>query len=155
MARDRETHRTIATNRRAKRAFEVLDEVECGIQLKGTEVKSLRSGQASIAEAYGRIRDGELFLVGATIPLYSHGTANNHEPERERKLLAHAQTIERWGRKVRERGVTVVPLELYFRGHLVKIRMALGKGRKLHDKREVTKTRMAAREIEREQRRRR
>ena len=101
------------------------------------------------------IRRGELWLVGATIPVYSHGNIHNHEPARERKLLLQKRQLRKWDKEVHERGITIVPLVLYFKGHLVKIEMALVKGKKLHDKREDVKRRTAAREIEREITRRR
>lgn len=149
MARDPGAHRTIATNRRARHEYHLLDEIECGLVLTGTEVKSLRAGRASIAEAYGLIRRGELYLLGATIPEYAQGNIFNHPTARERKLLLHKKELARWERAVREKGITIVPLELYFQGHLVKIRMALAKGKKLYDKRETQKTRDAGRDIDR------
>jgi len=155
MARDTEAIRVVAKNRRALHEFHVLEKLECGIALRGTEVKSLRSGECSIAEAFGMIRRGELWLVGATIPVYSHGNIHNHEPARERKLLLQKRQLRKWDKEVHERGITIVPLVLYFKGHLVKIEMALVKGKKLHDKREDVKRRTAAREIEREITRRR
>lgn len=150
-----DAHRSIAQNRKARHLYEVLDELECGIQLTGTEVKSLRAGRASIAEAYGFLKGGELWLIGATIPEYSHGNIHNHEPTRERKLLAHAKELAGWAKQVREKGITVVPLELYFKGHLVKVRMALVRGKKVADKREDQKQRDARREIDRALSRRR
>jgi SsrA-binding protein len=155
MARDEGKLRTVASNRRARHDYHLLAEVECGIALTGTEVKSLRQGRASIGEAYGLIRRGELYLIGATIPEYSHGNLNNHEPGRERKLLLHARELAAWDRSVREKGVTIVPLELYFRGHLVKVRMALVRGKKLYDKRETERERSAQRDIDRAMGRRR
>jgi SsrA-binding protein len=155
MARDDGKVRTVASNRRARHDYHLLAEVECGIALTGTEVKSLRQGRASIGEAYGLIRRGELYLIGATIPEYSHGNLNNHEPGRERKLLLHARELALWDRSVREKGVTIVPLELYFRGHLVKVRMALVRGKKLYDKRETEKLKDARRDIDRAMGRRR
>jgi len=155
MARDSESIRIVAKNRRALHEFHVLEKLECGIALRGTEVKSMRSGECSIAEAFGMIRRGELWLVGATIPEYSHGNIHNHAPARERKLLLQKRQLRKWDKEVRERGITMVPLALYFKGHLVKVEMALVKGKKLHDKREDVKRRTAAREIEREFTRRR
>ena len=147
--------KVITQNRRARFDYIVESKVECGIALTGTEVKSLRAGHCSIAEAFGMIRRGELYLVGATIPEYSHGNIHNHEPTRERKLLLQRQKLRAWDKRVREKGVTIVPLTLYFKGHLVKVEMALVKGKKLHDKRESVKRRTAEREIEREFTRRR
>lgn len=155
MARDTEAIRIVAKNRRALHEFFVLDKLECGIALRGTEVKSLRAGECSIAEAFGMIRRGELYLLGATIPEYSHGNINNHAPARERKLLLQKRQLRNWDKQVREKGITIVPLALYFKGHLVKVEMALVKGKKMHDKREDVKRRTAEREIEREVSRRR
>jgi SsrA-binding protein len=104
--------------------------------LQGTEVKSLRAGQASIAEAYARIIAGELFLVGATIPEYKHGNVHNHPPARDRKLLAHRHELDRWYKKVKERGVTLIPLEIYFQESQVKCLIGLCRGKKLYDKRQ-------------------
>jgi len=147
--------RPIAANRRARFEFHVLEELECGLALKGTEVKSLRQGQCSIAEAWGQVRRGELFLVGAHIPVYAQGNVHNHEPARDRKLLAHRREIARWHGRVREQGVTIVPLEIYFKGARVKVRMALVKGKKLHDKRAATREREDRRDMDRAMSRRR
>jgi SsrA-binding protein len=155
MARTEAAIRIVAKNRRALHEFHVLDKLECGIALRGTEVKSLRAGECSIAEAFGMVRRGELWLLGATIPEYSHGNIHNHEPARERKLLLQKRQLRQWDKQVREKGITIVPLALYFKGHLVKVEMALVKGKKLHDKREDVKRRTAAREIAREVGRRR
>lgn len=156
MPRDAEPAiRILAKNRRATHEFHVLEKLECGLALKGTEVKSLRAGQCSIAESFGMIRRGELWLVGATIPEYSHGNIHNHETTRDRKLLLQKKQLRAWDKQVRERGITIVPLVIYFKGHLVKVEMALVKGKKLHDKREDVKSRDARRDIERETSRRR
>ncbi|MCL4157870.1 UNVERIFIED_CONTAM: hypothetical protein GTU68_003631 [Idotea baltica] len=113
-----------------------MEELECGMVLQGTEVKSLRAGQASIVEAYARIIDGELYLVGATIPEYKHGNVHNHKTTRERKLLAHRHELERWHKKVKERGVTLIPLEIYFYESRVKCLVGLCRGKKMFDKRQ-------------------
>ena len=155
MARESESIRVIATNRRARHEYHVLEDLECGIALRGTEVKSLRGGRASIAEAYGFVKDGELWLLGATIPEYAQGNIHNHAPGRERKLLLSRRELRRWGKQAREKGVTIVPLELYFKGHLVKVRMALARGKKLYDKRQDQKKRDAGRDIDRAMGRRR
>jgi SsrA-binding protein len=155
MARDQQAIRVLAKNRKALHEFHVLERLECGIALQGTEVKSLRSGSCSIAEAFGMVRRGELYLLGATIPPYTHGNIHNHEPTRERKLLLSRRELRAWDKRVREKGVTIVPLALYFKGHLVKVEMALVKGKKLHDRREDVKERTARREIERALSRRR
>lgn len=149
MARSDGAIRPVAQNRRARHEFHVLEALECGIVLTGTEVKSLRAGHCSLAEAYGRIKAGELWLVNANIPEYSHGNIHNHEPARERKLLVSRRTIAGWDRRVREKGTTLVPLALYFKGHLVKVEMALVTGKKLHDKREDLKRKEAKRDVDR------
>ncbi|MEX1025415.1 MAG: SsrA-binding protein SmpB [Planctomycetota bacterium] len=154
MARPQE-RRSIAVNRKARHLYHLLDELECGIQLRGTEVKSLRAGHCSLQEAYGRLRRGELYLVGATIPVYSHGNVHNHEPARERKLLAHRRELAKWEQAVKEKGTTIVPLEIYFQKSLVKVTLALARGKKLFDKREDQKARDAKRDIDRELTRRR
>jgi len=155
MARNEKSLRTVSRNKKARHDYLILDELECGIALKGTEVKSLRAGRASLQEAFGRIRSGELWLLGATIPEYSHGNINNHEPTRERKLLAHRRELLRWSKRVRDKGITIVPLEIYFRGHLVKVRMALVQGKKLYDKRQSDRKRSDERNMRRELGRRR
>ena len=155
MARDSAEIRSIARNRKARHRFHVLDTLECGIVLVGTEVKSLRAGQASLAEAYGQMKKGELWLMGATIPEYSHGNIHNHVPGRPRKLLANRRELLGWNKQVREKGVTIVPLELFFRGHLVKAEMALVRGKKLHDKRQDQQKRTHQRDIDRAMSRRR
>jgi len=147
MGRDSDQKRVIATNRRARHDYLILDDLVCGVELRGTEVKSLREGKAEIAQAYGQIRGGELFLVGSSIPEYSHGTAHNHEVVRDRRLLAKRREIDKWYKKVRERGVTIIPIEVFFEGHLVKVRMALAQGKKLYDKRQAEKAKSARRDI--------
>ena len=149
MARENQAKRVIATNRRAHHDYEILDELECGIQLVGTEVKSLRAGRASIVESFGLFRGEELWLVRANVPEYAFGNVYNHKPERDRKLLAHRRELEKWRRQVLQRGKTMVPLELYFQGHLVKIKMALVAGKKLYDKRQRDREKTAERDIDR------
>ena len=149
------TPRPIATNRKARYQYLILDELECGIVLTGTEVKSLRAGGASIEEAFGMIRNGELFLVNASIPVYAQGNVHNHEPQRERKLLAKKAEIAKWFAAVREKGKTIVPLGLYFVGARVKVKLALCQGKKLYDKREDKKEKDDRRQIARAMLRRR
>jgi SsrA-binding protein len=155
MAREASSRRSVAQNRKARHLYHILDELECGIALRGTEVKSLRAGQCSLAEAYGRIVKDELFLVGAHIAEYAFGTHSNHPPVRDRKLLAHKREIRKWNKAVREKGVTIVPLEVYFQGSRVKAQMALVKGKKLHDKRQDQKDRTDKRDMDRAMSRRR
>jgi SsrA-binding protein len=133
--------RAIASNRKARHEYEILDELECGITLTGTEVKSLRQGQCSLAEAYAYFRRGELWLMNATIPEYRQGNIHNHPPTRERKLLAHKRELAAWDKRVKERGVTIVPLSLYFKGSRVKLKIGLAKGKKMYDKRQPQRER--------------
>ena len=146
---DPKVTRLIAENRKARHEFDLLETVECGIVLQGTEVKSLRGGKCSIAEAFALIRSGELWLVGAHIPEYSHGNLQNHAPARDRKLLLHKRQVAHWDALVREKGVTLVPLSIYFLGARVKVSVALARGRKLHDKREHEREKSDRREIDR------
>ena len=155
MSRDASAVRVLATNRRARHEYHVLEQKECGLVLKGTEVKSLRAGRCSIQEAYGRFEGGELWLLGATIPEYSHGNIQNHATDRPRKILLSRRELTKWQKAVKEKGVTLVPLSLYFSGHLVKLELGLCKGKKLHDKREDQKKKTAQREMGRAGMRRR
>lgn len=148
-------HRVIAQNRKARHEFLIFEELECGIVLAGTEVKSLRAGQCSLAEAYVQIKKGEMFLVGAHIPEYAHGNVMNHKPVHDRKLLIHRRELEQWHKKVKEKGVTMVPLEIYFNGSRVKLAVALCKGKKLYDKRQSQRDKDDKREMDRAQKRRR
>lgn len=140
---------TIARNKRARFDYHLLETFEAGIVLTGTEVKSLRSGKANIGDAYGIVRDGEIFLLNLHIPPYEQGGYVNHDPVRTRKLLLHRREIRRLIGAVERQGLTLVPLELYFRKGMAKVAMALGKGKKLHDKRESQKERDAQREMAR------
>lgn len=150
MGYNRDQIRNIAENRRARREYEVLERLEVGLVLTGSEVKSLRNGKANIAEAYVRFDDGEAWLVEAHVPQYPQaGPHNNHEPKRSRKLLLKRSEIDRLSRKVAEKGLSIVPLHLYFKGSWVKLEIGLGRGRKLHDKREMLKERTDRREAER------
>lgn len=149
MTENEKAVRSIATNKRARFEFHILEELECGIALTGTEVKVLRSGRASIQEAWGQVRNGELWLVGANIPEYAQGNVHNHEPDRDRKLLAKRREISAWHDAVKQKGVTIVPLALYFRGARVKVQLGLAKGKKLYDKRADKKEKHDKREIDR------
>ena len=144
----------IATNRKARHDYEFLEEFECGIVLTGTEVKSLRQGSASLAEAYARIVKGELWLIGANIPVYNEGNRFNHAPARDRKLLVHKRELERMYKRVREKGLTLVPLSMEFRGSLVKVHIALARGKRLYDKRATQKERESKRDMDRAMRER-
>lgn len=140
----------IANNRRAYHDYLVDEKIECGISLVGSEVKSLREGRISFGDAYARIRDNELWLVGLRISPYNQANIFNHEPDRERKLLVHRQEIRRLSRRVNEKGYTLIPLQLYFKRSIVKVEIGLCKGKQLHDKRQAIKARDQRREADRE-----
>lgn len=140
---------SIARNKRARFDYHLLETFEAGVVLSGTEVKSLRSGKASIADAYGIVRNGEVFLLNAHIQPYDKGGYVNHEPTRSRKLLLHRREIRRLIGAVEREGLTLIPLELYFKKGMVKAALALAKGKKLHDKRDTQKQRDAEREMAR------
>jgi SsrA-binding protein len=145
----------IASNRRARHDYTIEDTVEAGLVLTGTEVKSLRAGRATLTEGFGQISNNEAWLHGVHIPEYTQGTWTNHEPRRTRKLLLHRREIDKLASSMQERGLTLVPLSLYFSGGKVKIELALARGKRAYDKRQDLAKRDAAREIERELRRRR
>ncbi len=142
--------KVVADNRRARHDYTLLDRVEAGIQLVGTEVKSLRENGASLAQAHAEERGGELWLVGAHIAPYDKsGAAGGHEPERDRKLLLHRREIDRLAGRARERGLTLVPTRLYFKDGRAKLEIALARGKELRDKRRDIAKRDADRQIER------
>ena len=141
--------KVIASNRRARHDYAIVDRYECGIVLVGTEVKSLRAGKASLADAFAQVEDGEVWLRNLHIPEYAQGTWTNHEPRRARKLLLHRQEIARLVGKTREGGLTLVPLSLYFADGKVKVDLALARGKKSYDKRQDLARRDAQREIAR------
>lgn len=146
--------KTIATNRRAYHDYTVDDKIECGIQLKGSEVKSIRAGKLAFADAYARIKAGELWLVGLQISAYDQASLFNHEPLRERKLLVHSPELKRMKRRVDEKGYTLIPLRFYFKGSLVKVELGLCKGKREYDKRDSIKRKDQKREADREMRER-
>jgi SsrA-binding protein len=139
----------IVDNRRARHDYHLLDRVEAGLVLTGTEVKSLRDGRASLQQAYAEVRDGEAWLVGAHISIYEQGNVANHDPDRDRKLLLRRKELESLAGKVRERGLTLVPTRLYFRGGRAKVELALARGKEQRDKRRDIAKREADRQMER------
>jgi SsrA-binding protein len=146
----KETGRKIvAQNRKARHDYAIEDVYEAGLVLQGTEVKSLRLGRASLTDAFGRVRDGEVWLEGLHIAEYTQGTWTNHEPRRSRKLLLHRSEIEKLIGKTKESGLTLVPLTLYFSDGKAKVEIALARGKRSYDKRQDMATRDAAREIQR------
>ncbi len=139
----------VATNRTASYRFELLERLECGIALTGTEVKSLREGRATLKDAYAFVRGGEIWLENLHIPPYAPASRDNHDPERSRKLLLHRREIERLGEKTAERGLTLVPTRLYFKGPRAKVELAVGRGKDRFDKRESIRKREMDREMAR------
>jgi len=140
----------VATNRKARHNYSILDTFEAGVALMGTEVKSLRDGQASLADAFATVDDGEIWLRNVHIPEYHHGSWTNHAPRRNRKLLLHRSQIDTLIGKIRDGNLSLVPLSLYFTDGRVKVELALARGKQAHDKRQDLAKRDAAREITRE-----
>ncbi|MBN2024337.1 MAG: SsrA-binding protein SmpB [Pirellulales bacterium] len=143
----------MAHNRRAKHDYLVLDALECGIVLCGSEVKSLRNGKVSLAEAYGRVKEDEVWLIGCDIAEYVEANRFNHEPRRPRKLLLHRREIKRFAAQAYQQGLTLVPLKMYFKRGRAKVLLGICRGQKRHDKRETMKRAEARREIGRALRR--
>jgi SsrA-binding protein len=142
--------KVVATNRRARHDFEIVDTLECGIVLVGSEVKSLRDGKAQIADAYARVDDGELWLFKMHIPPWTFATGfGAHDPDRKRKLLVHRHELERWDEQVRTQPLTIIPLKVYFKDGRCKVELGLARGRKLHDVRRALAERDAKREMAR------
>ena len=141
--------KTIAENRRARHEYHLLDRIEAGLALTGTEVKSLRDGRATLAQAYAEVRDGEAWLIGLEIATYDQGNRANHEPTRHRKLLLHRREIDSLYGKVREKGLTIVPTRLYFKDSRVKVELAIARGKEHRDKRRDLMERDAKRQMER------
>src|SRR5215831_17635076 len=153
MARDKkhddkeEGIKTVCRNKRAFHEYAILDKLECGLALTGTEVKSLRAGHASLEDAYARLQDGEVWLIGCDIPEYEMGNVYNHKPKRPRKLLLHRREIAKFVGKASQRGFTLVPLRMYFKHGLAKVEIAVAKGKQMHDKRQALKDADAKRDI--------
>ena len=145
----------IAQNRKARHDYAIEDVFEAGLVLTGTEVKSLRAGRASLVDAFAQVKDGEVWLEGVHIPEYTQGTWTNHEPRRTRKLLLHRKEIDRLAAATAERGLTLVPLSLYFKDGKAKVELAVARGKRTYDKRHELARRDAAREVDRALRRRR
>jgi len=139
----------VATNRQARFRYDLSDAMECGVALQGTEVKSLRSNGAQLKDGYVTIRDGELWLHNVHIPPYGPASRENHDPDRDRRLLAHRREIDRLVGRVQERGLTLVPTRIYFKGPRAKIEVALARGRDRFDKREAIRSREQKREMDR------
>jgi SsrA-binding protein len=147
--------KVVARNRRARHDYHIEDVYEAGLALTGTEVKSLRAGRASLTDGFAEISNHEVWLQGVHIPEYTHGTWTNHEPRRTRKLLLHRREIDKLAAATAERGLTLVPLSLYFKDGKAKVELALARGKRTYDKRHELARRDAAREVDRALRRRR
>ncbi|MBO8127261.1 MAG: SsrA-binding protein SmpB [Firmicutes bacterium] len=144
-----ETVRTLATNRKAKHDYHILETMEAGIVLKGTEIKSVRNGRVNLKDSFARIEGGEIILYNMHISPYDYGNRENHDPLRPRKLLMHKAEIRRLVGKTQEKGLTLIPLSIYIKNGYAKVELALAKGKKLYDKREDLKRKQINREIER------
>lgn len=142
-------HKLIASNRKARHDYTILDTYEAGLALRGTEVKSLREGRANMADSFGMVDHGEIFLHHVHIPEYSQGSWTNHEPRRVRKMLLHAREIAKIEDRLKETGLAIVPLSMYFKDGRVKVEIGIGRGKKLYDKRQDMARRDADREIQR------
>jgi SsrA-binding protein len=151
---DESGSKIVARNRRARHEYELMERVEAGIVLTGTEVKSLRNGRASLEDAYAEVERGEVWLKGCDIPEYVQGNRENHLPKRTRKLLLHRREIAKLAAKTGEKGITLVPLSIYFKKGIAKLEISLARGRKTFDKREAIKKQDAKRDIDRAMRRR-
>jgi len=149
MTEETQKEKIVATNRKAFHDYFIVETYEVGIALKGTEVKSLRAGNASFQDCYANIKNGEVWLIGMHISPFEKGNINNHDPKRDRKLLLHKQEIRRLYGKISEKGLTLVPLKIYFKNNIAKVELGLARGKKLFDKREA----IAKRDVEREMRR--
>ena len=145
----------ISENRKALHNYTVLNSLECGIMLVGSEVKSLREGKVSLEEAYGRMKDDEVWLVGCDIPEYIDANQFNHRPKRLRKLLLHRREVKRFAHRAYEKGLTLVPLKMYFKSGIAKVLMGICRGKQLHDKRQAMKKAETQRDIARQMLRRR
>lgn len=150
MTVEAKSEKVIATNRKALHDYFILDRYETGIALKGTEVKSLRQGNANLQDGYAIIRNGEVWLIGLHISPFEKGNINNHDPKRERKLLLHRQEILRIFGKLSDKGLTLVPLRLYFKKNIAKVELGLARGKKAYDKREAIARREAERQLRRD-----
>jgi SsrA-binding protein len=143
------TVKVVADNRRARHEYDILEVYEAGIVLSGTEVKSIRMGRANLSDSFARVEKGELWLFNCNISPYDHGNRFNHEPLRKRRLLMHRREIQKLKSKMQEKGLTLVPLKLFFKGNWAKLDIALAKGRQLYDKREAIAKKENKRQLDR------
>lgn len=148
MPRETPSDRRLASNRKAHHDYQILEKLEAGIALLGTEVKSARQGRIQLKDSYVEIVEGEAYLVGAHISAYSHGNRNNHDPERRRKLLLKRREIERLMGRITIQGQTCIPLAVYLKGNRIKVEIALAKGKKLYDKRQAARAKILDKEVQ-------
>jgi len=145
-----ENIRVVTTNRKARHEYQIIDSYEAGIVLLGTEVKSIRDGKVNLSDSYARFRKGELWLIGLHISPYTQSAIENHDPLRSRKLLLNSRELRKLFRQVEEKGVTLIPLKVYFKGHLIKIELGLGRGKRKYDKRAAIAEKDQKRDLERQ-----
>ncbi len=145
--------RVVCSNRKAKREYEILETLECGIELRGSEVKSIRAGKVSINEAFARVEDGQVWLLNMDIGEYPQATTMNHAPRRKRRLLMHRREIRKFAEAAAEKGLTLIPLSMYFTRGIVKVTLAVGRGRRVYDKRDKLKKDADRREMQQARRR--
>lgn len=150
MTKEKTGHKLIATNKFARVNYDIDDTYEAGMVLSGTEVKALRAGKANLSDSYATVKDGEVYLKDLHISHYDHGNRSNHEPTRSRKLLLHKREIRRLYGKTREKGLSLIPTRLYFKNGMVKVELGVGRGKKIHDRRQDIKQREERRSIERD-----
>lgn len=143
--------KTVVSNRKARHEYEIVDQIEAGLVLKGSEVKSLRAGRANLADAYARVIKGEIWVISMHISPYKEATDQNHEPLRERKLLLHRSEIKKLARRVEEKGFTLIPLRVYFKSNRAKVEIGIARGKRQYDKKTTIAERDARRDLEREQ----
>lgn len=143
--------KTVVNNRKARYEYEIVDQIEAGLVLRGSEVKSLRAGRANLADAYARVIKGEIWVIGMHISSYKEATDQNHEPLRDRKLLLHRSEIKKLKRRIEEKGFTLIPLRLYFKSNKAKVEIGVARGKRQYDKKTTIADRDAKRDLEREQ----
>lgn len=143
-----DSDRPVAANRKALHDYQILERYEAGMVLTGTEVKAIRDGRVTFKDSYATVRDGQIYLVNCHVSPYSHGNRENHDPVRQRKLLLHRREIHKLAGKSAEKGLTLVPLRIYFKAGRVKLELGVGRGKKVHDKRQTERDRDTRREIE-------
>ncbi|PWU03546.1 MAG: SsrA-binding protein [Candidatus Melainabacteria bacterium] len=148
-SKEKPPNKTVSDNRRARHEYQILEVFEAGIALVGTEVKSLRQGKANLKDSFARVENGELWLYNCHIAVYDHGNRFNHDPVRKRRLLMHRRQILKLKSRIQEKGLTLIPLKLFFKGNWAKIDLALAKGKQLYDKRQTIEKRDSKRQLER------